>query len=227
MRVRAVALSLVVHAVLLALIAHVRRRAAERQEAVEIELAEVPAVEPPPAETPPAAGTPPAHTEEARPQPRAQRSPGRARPAPPAPEAAAGAIGEPAEEGLGLGWSLGALGSGGGAGGGSGAGAGGRGGHGRGAAPTVRPAPRHVSKARPPRLVYPKRFRDEREGEVFVAILTIDEDGWVVGVRLKKGVNPWADQKAADAVWRFHYDPALDDAGRPVRARVEQRFMVD
>ena len=89
------------------------------------------------------------------------------------------------------------------------------------------PAPRRASRARPPRLVYPKRFRDERDGEVFVALLTIDEDGWVVGVRLVQGVNPHADEKALEAVWRFHYEPALDRAGRPVRARVKQPFMVE
>jgi TonB family protein len=128
---------------------------------------------------------------------------------------------------------LGSIGEGdGGGGGGAGHGAGGVGrGGGRGtrAARAAVPAraPRRMSHARAPRLVYPKRFRDERGGEVFVALLTVDEDGWVVGVRLVQGVNPHADQKALDAVWRFHYDPALNHAGRPIRARVTQRFMVE
>jgi TonB family protein len=149
--------------------------------------------------------------------------------------AGGGATGESGETGLDLGWVLGSIGEGKG-GGGSGGGAGGAGGVGRGggrggtrAARTAAPArsPRRISRARPPQLVYPKRFRDERGGEVFVALLTVDEDGWVVGVRLVQGVNPHADQKALDAVWRFHYDPALDQAGRPIRARVTQRFMVE
>ncbi len=145
-----------------------------------------------------------------------------------------GAMGESAESGLDLGWMLGSIGDGtgggGGAGNGDGAGGVGRGG-GRGTraarAATPARAPRRTSRARPPRLVYPKRFRDERGREVFVALLTVDEDGWVVGVRLVQGVNPHADQKALDAVWRFHYDPALNQAGRPIRARVTQRFMVE
>jgi TonB family protein len=144
-----------------------------------------------------------------------------------------GAIGESAETGLDLGWMLGSIGEGeGGGGGGAGHGAGGVGRGGgretraaRAAVPAR--APRRISHARAPRLVYPKRFRDERGGEVFVALLTVDEDGWVVGVRLVQGVNPHADQKALDAVWRFHYDPALNHAGRPIRARVTQRFMVE
>ena len=150
--------------------------------------------------------------------------------------AGGGAMGESAETGLDLGWMLGSIGDGDGGGGGTGGGGGGAGGIGRGgggraarAARAAAPAraPRRMSQARPPRLVYPKRFRDERGGEVFVALLTVDEDGWVVGVRLVQGVNPHADQKALDAVWRFHYDPALNQAGRPIRARVTQRFMVE
>ena len=222
MRARPLALSLVVHAALLALIGQVRRRAGERAEPVEVELVaqEEAAARPPDVEPEPALAAP-----EPSPAPPAVRHGGRPRGAPrAAPDPAADvATGAPSPDGLGLGWSLGALGGDGGA-----AGAGGGRGI-RGAAQAVRapPAPLQVSKARPPRLVYPKRFRDERDGEVFVALLTIDEGGWVIGVRLVQGVSPWADQKALDAVWRFHYDPALDDAGRPVRARVEQRFMVD
>jgi len=29
------------------------------------------------------------------------------------------------------------------------------------------------------------------------------------------------------AVWRFSYDPALDDAGKPIASTVEQHFMVE
>ena len=125
-------------------------------------------------------------------------------------------------------------GTGGGSGQGSGSGSGRGAGTGRGlgggaraparAAPHARAAP---SKARPPRLVYPRRDRDARPGEVFVVLLTVDEKGYVVGVRLQQGVNPDRDAKALDAVWRFHYDPALDRAGRPIRTKVVQRFMVE
>jgi periplasmic protein TonB len=121
-------------------------------------------------------------------------------------------------------------GHGGGVGGGIGAGRG-RGsggvGSGRGGAPLVRATRPARSKARPPRLVYPRRDREERPGEVFVVLLTVNEKGYVVGVRLKQGVSPSRDEKALEAVWRFHYDPALDHAGRPIQAKVVQRFMVE
>jgi hypothetical protein len=119
-------------------------------------------------------------------------------------------------------------GSGSGDGGGRGSGTGpgtGRRGAGARSAPRARMAP--PSKARPPLLVYPRRERDERPGEVFIVVLTVDEKGYVVGVRLQRGVNPDRDAKALDAVWRFHYDPALDRAGRPVPSKVVQRFMVE
>lgn len=86
-------------------------------------------------------------------------------------------------------------------------------------------APR--SKARPPRLVYPKRNRQEDPARLFVAVLKIDADGYVVGAKLESqppGVNA---DRAMSAVWRFSYDPARDDAGEPISATVEQPFMVE
>ncbi len=83
------------------------------------------------------------------------------------------------------------------------------------------------SRARPARLVYPRRDREERPGEVFVVVLTVNEKGYVVGVRLEQGVSRDRDEKALDAVWRFHYDPALDRDGRPIESKVVQRFMVE
>jgi hypothetical protein len=90
-----------------------------------------------------------------------------------------------------------------------------------------KPRPPARSKARPARLVYPVRDREERPGEVFVVLLTVNEKGYVVGVRLEQGVSRDRDEKALDAVWRFHYDPALDRDGRPIRSKVVQRFMVE
>ncbi len=117
----------------------------------------------------------------------------------------------------------------GGFGGGTGRGRGGNGtGRGRGATKAKSiGSNRARSKARPARLIYPKRFRKERPGEVFVVVLMVDAKGAVDGVRLKQGVNPHDDGKALDAVWRFRYDPALDRDGRPIKSRVVQRFMVD
>lgn len=70
------------------------------------------------------------------------------------------------EQGLGLG----------GFGGGIGRGRGAKGtGRGRGATKAKSIGSKRVrSKARPARLIYPKRFRKERPGGVFVVVLTVD-----------------------------------------------------
>ena len=83
------------------------------------------------------------------------------------------------------------------------------------------------SRARPPRLIYPARDREVEDSLLFVARLTIDTDGFVIGVRLVRGVGGVRDDQAANAVWRFRYSPALDDDGRPIQATIEQRFLVD
>jgi outer membrane biosynthesis protein TonB len=90
--------------------------------------------------------------------------------------------------------------------------------------PVREPAP---SRASPPRLIYPSRQRDAAESQQFVARLTIDTDGYVVGVRLTHGLNRSADERAAAAVWRFRYSPATDDAGQPVQVVIEQSFLVE
>jgi hypothetical protein len=90
----------------------------------------------------------------------------------------------------------------------------------------VPPAP-HASLARPPRLVYPTREAETDESILFVARLTIDSDGYVVGARIVRGHGMTLDDEAERAVWRFRFRPALDDDGRPVRATIEQSFMVD
>ena len=60
-----------------------------------------------------------------------------------------------------------------------------------------------------------------------MARLTVDRDGFVVGVRLVDGTRSRRAEQAQAAVWRFRYDPARDDAGRPIRSEVDQRFMLD
>jgi hypothetical protein len=90
--------------------------------------------------------------------------------------------------------------------------------------PAALAAPR--SLARPARLVYPSRERDVEESRLFVARLTIDTDGYVVGAHLVRGFGGPRDRDAADAIWRFRYDPARDDAGRPVRSVLDQKFLV-
>lgn len=84
-----------------------------------------------------------------------------------------------------------------------------------------------ASKARPPRLVYPKRNRDVEDGETFVARVTIDEDGYVVGAKLVRGFGGRRDDEAAGLIFKFRYAPALDDAGRPIRSTLDQNFLVE
>ena len=87
------------------------------------------------------------------------------------------------------------------------------------------PAAPKASKARPAKLIYPTRERDASEGELFVARVTIDTDGDVVGARLLSG----ALHKSSDAttmIFMFRYLPALDDDGRPVQSTLEQPFLV-
>ena len=126
-----------------------------------------------------------------------------------------------------------------GAGGDGGTGGGRGGGHGRGIGRGVGlgdvaavgerlpapPAAPKASKARPAKLIYPTRERDASEGELFVARVTIDTDGDVVGARLLSG----ALHKSSDAttmIFMFRYLPALDDDGRPVQSTLEQPFLV-
>ncbi len=61
---------------------------------------------------------------------------------------------------------------------------------------------------------------------MFTCLLTVDEDGFVVGVKLISGPMGRRAERAADAVWRFRYEPALDDAGRPIASKVEQPFVL-
>ena len=95
----------------------------------------------------------------------------------------------------------------------------------------VMPAPpaveRPVSKARPAKLIYPTRERDLGEERLFVAKITVDTDGYVVGAKLVKGGHGPRDSEAADLIFRFRYLPALDDEGRAVRSTFEQPFHVN
>jgi hypothetical protein len=87
-------------------------------------------------------------------------------------------------------------------------------------------AEKPASKARPPKLIYPARDRQGDESETFVARVTIDTDGYVVGARLVHGIGGSRDDLASQLVWRFRYAPALDDGGRAIRATIDQPFLV-
>lgn len=84
-----------------------------------------------------------------------------------------------------------------------------------------------VSRARPPQLIYPARNREAEDSSLFVARLTIDPEGFVIGARLVRGVGGGRDNQAEGAVWRFRYRPALDEGGRPVQATIDQPFLVE
>lgn len=126
-------------------------------------------------------------------------------------------------------------------GGGDGEGTGSGGGHGAGIGfgtggtfapelpsltPPPAPPPPKVSKARPARLIFPSRQREVDDGELFVMRVTVDADGYVTGAKLVRGFGGRRDEVAQNQVWRFRYDPALDDDGRAIESVVEQRFLV-
>jgi hypothetical protein len=89
------------------------------------------------------------------------------------------------------------------------------------------PAPPPPSKARPARLVFPTRDRDvEDDDDLFVARVTVDTDGAVVGVHMVTTHPGVRGDQAEGAIWTFRYAPALDDAGEPVRSTFEQPFQI-
>ena len=90
------------------------------------------------------------------------------------------------------------------------------------AEPTLR-----VSKARPAKLIYPTRDREvEDEADLFVARITVDTDGDVVGARMVTTRPGRRGDQAANAIWSFRYLPALDDEGAPVKSTFEQPFQI-
>jgi len=88
------------------------------------------------------------------------------------------------------------------------------------------PEPPRKSLARPPRLRSPSREVEIGDRPLFVAHITVDDDGLVSRVRLVQGIGSLEDERAAGAIWTFRYDPALDDDGRPIAADIDQPFLV-
>ena len=83
------------------------------------------------------------------------------------------------------------------------------------------------SKARPAKLIWPNRDLEVAdESYLFVAKVTVDEDGSVVGARMLTSRPGSRAEQAADAIWSFRYLPALDERGVPVRSSFEQPFQV-
>jgi hypothetical protein len=97
--------------------------------------------------------------------------------------------------------------------------------------PPPQPPPEHqappVSRARAAKLIYPKRSRDTVAGETFIARVTVDDEGYVVGARLVRGFGGPRDDEAASLIFKFRYAPALDDEGHPIRSTLDQNFLVE
>lgn len=87
------------------------------------------------------------------------------------------------------------------------------------------PIPR-PSKARPAKLLYPSREREVSEGDLFVATVTVDDDGFVVGAKLRQGTSGPRRDDASSLIFRFRYSPALDDDGHAIRSTFDQPFLV-
>ena len=89
------------------------------------------------------------------------------------------------------------------------------------------PPPPRISKARPAKLIWPNRDEEvDDDANLFVASVTVDSHGDVIGARMRT-VRPGAKAaRAADAIWTFRYLPALDDDGNPVNSTLDQSFQV-
>lgn len=94
-------------------------------------------------------------------------------------------------------------------------------------APPAPPPDPPVSKARPAKLIWPTRDEEvEDDASLFVATVTVDANGDVVGAHMKT-MRPGAkSDRAANAIWTFRYAPALDDDGKPTRSTFEQPFQI-
>jgi hypothetical protein len=88
-------------------------------------------------------------------------------------------------------------------------------------------APPPPSRARPAKLLRPARDREVLDDDyLFVARVTVDEDGDVVAVRMVATHPGPRGEQAASAIWSFHDAPALDDADMPIRSTFEQPFQI-
>lgn len=89
------------------------------------------------------------------------------------------------------------------------------------------PPPPAISRARPAQLVWPNRDEEvEDEANLFVAKVTVDAEGSVVGARMLAARSGAKAERAANAIWTFRYAPALDDEGHAITSTFEQSFQV-
>lgn len=91
----------------------------------------------------------------------------------------------------------------------------------------VPPPPPAISKARPAKLVWPTRDEEvDDEDNLFVARVTVDAEGSVVGATMVTTRPGSRGDHAANLIWQFRYAPALDDRGIAIRSTFEQPFQV-
>lgn len=89
------------------------------------------------------------------------------------------------------------------------------------------PPPPAVGKARPAKLVWPTRDVEvDDDANLFIARVTVDAEGDVVGARMIKARSGARADHAANAIWQFRYAPALDDRGVPTRSTFDQPFQI-
>lgn len=93
--------------------------------------------------------------------------------------------------------------------------------------PPPAPPPPKISKARPPILIWPtRRSASDDDREPFLAEVVVDTDGDVAGAHLIRGGGGPHESDVTGLLFRFRYEPALDDDGRPIKARIQQPFLV-
>ena len=83
-----------------------------------------------------------------------------------------------------------------------------------------------VDRGRAAKLLEPAREEEIDEEALFIARVTVDEDGDVVGAHMIRTRPGARGEIAENAIWRFRYAPALDPSGRPMRSTFEQRFQI-
>ena len=88
------------------------------------------------------------------------------------------------------------------------------------------PAPPPPSRRHPAILLHPSRQTEVDAEELFVARVTVDREGDIVGVHMLRS-HPGSRGEVADTmIWQFRYAPATDDDGKPVASTFEQSFAV-
>ena len=92
--------------------------------------------------------------------------------------------------------------------------------------PPAEPVAKPPSLGRDAKLVWPPREEEIDEDHLYIARITVDEDGDVVGVRMLKTQPGARGDFAANAIWTFRYAPARDPSGRAMRSTFDQRFQI-